>query len=940
MLPIEPPAEPPPPPPPEASVEAAVDIPPPPPEEPPAEAAPPPASSDDEIIVTGTRIKRSQTFVSSAPVEVIDRKQLEFIGANNLADVVSYLTIAPGSVLGGAVTVNLRGLGGGATLVLLNGRRMLPSASGAVTEQAADLSTIPLTAVERVEILKGGASAIYGADAVGGVVNIITRRGFDGVRIEVDADATEEFDWDQEVTSITIGSKGERARVMASLQYSRSSELLSQDRDFTKGKAISTQGNPGSFIVGTGVVPDPDCEASPYSSLSMGATGTTCAFDFRDFRSMLGNSDRALGFAQGEFDVTGHTTLYSELLVSKLRGDSISSPSFPVPPPFPLVPANHVDNPFGQDVQFIGRPVGGEHGPAHSTSDDDSFRGVVGIKGDLEGAAADTFLESWEWDLYFTAGVSRNRLGVADNLRAELQDGLNSCSDPSDLSRCYNPFYSSVLGTGTPNSDAVIARISGRMASLTDQAMQTYNAGMNGSLFELPGGDVGLAFGGEIRHERRSSELDHDATQERYGFLIGTSGAEVSRDVHSGYLELSLPFYDGIELTGAGRLEHYTLTDNTELSPAAGLTIVPSDIVGRDNVAPAFQRLQLRGHVTRAFRAPTLYQAFPGFAVAPTLVTIPGQALPSFLPVQGFGNPELEPERAWSLSGGLAWSPHEVVGLNLDFWYFDYFNRIAAESANGILAQDFADDMSFNDPRVEVVTTSTGMQQVARVRTKQLNFSQGITTSGLDFGLALRVTGEQFGGGKDDFGQLSLAGEGTYTFSYTIPLANTPDRSVPAALGGGVKPPDGCEWEGATPDVAANRNGNAEYENLRCEVSGKRNELNFAPPITHLIMNIPLTWSFEGHLASVIGRFRTGMKDDNKIVDADGNFEDIDSDFTLDVQYGYTLKDEVGKALTLRVGIQNVFDSDPALASPTTLSDGFFGDPRGRILVAQLIQEF
>ena len=144
----------------------------------------------EEIVVTGSRIKRS-SFAAAAAVQVIDRKDLEYSGATNLADVVQYLTVAQGSGFqGGAqatgtVSVNLRGLGTGATLVLLNGRRVV-SSGGGIAFNFTDISTIPLAVVERIEILKGGASAIYGSDAVGGVINIITRKDWDGARIEVD----------------------------------------------------------------------------------------------------------------------------------------------------------------------------------------------------------------------------------------------------------------------------------------------------------------------------------------------------------------------------------------------------------------------------------------------------------------------------------------------------------------------------------------------------------------------------------------------------------------------------------------------------------------------------------------------------------------------------------------------------------------------------------
>jgi len=109
--------------------------------------------------------------------------------------------------------------------------------------------------------------------------------------------------------------------------------------------------------------------------------------------------------------------------------------------------------------------------------------------------------------------ADRGRLLIPDTLRGAVQDALNSCSNPADLSRCYNPFYSSINGTGTPNSTALIKSFYGAQQSITDSRMQTYNAGMTGKLFHLPGGEVGVAFGAEVRHESRSTKFDHDAAE-------------------------------------------------------------------------------------------------------------------------------------------------------------------------------------------------------------------------------------------------------------------------------------------------------------------------------------------------------------------------------------------------------------------------------------------
>ncbi len=347
-----------------------------------AEAA---ASSSQEMVVTGSRLKQASSFSSASPVQVMDRKELEQTGATNVADVVTYLTVAQGSGFQGAgsqsfgtVSINLRGLGEGATLVLLNGRRMpLSGAYNPKGQQFTDLSTIPLVAIERIEILRGGASAIYGSDAVAGVINIITRKNFDGARLELDGETTSRFDQRDGTVSAALGAASQRGRVFLAGSYFNRSELIANQRDWTKDGYISSEGYPGTFILGTKTIPDAACNSVPGSAVvPNGASGPICSFGYRNFESLSPKAARANMFGSGEYDITKHTTAFGEILVSSLRGGYISSPSFPIPPPFLTVPANHVDNPFGQPQCWRSSgPWAAEAGGSRAETDDDTLRG-------------------------------------------------------------------------------------------------------------------------------------------------------------------------------------------------------------------------------------------------------------------------------------------------------------------------------------------------------------------------------------------------------------------------------------------------------------------------------------------------------------------------------------------------------------------------------------
>src|SRR5262249_14004310 len=157
------------------------------------------------------------------------------------------------------------------------------------------------------------------------------------------------------------------------------------------------------------------------------------------------------------------------------------------------------------------------------------------------------------------------------------------------------------------NSQSVVDSIFGTATTVSEQTLQTYQAGTSASLFDLPGGPVGLALGGELRHERRQTRVDHDSSEQKYTFFLCSTNAAASRDVVSGYAELRWPFVRGLELQTALRVEHYSDIARTTPSPFAGLSLAPAKLVGEERVPAFLRKLQLTGQVTSAFRAPTLY---------------------------------------------------------------------------------------------------------------------------------------------------------------------------------------------------------------------------------------------------------------------------------------------------------------------------------------------
>jgi iron complex outermembrane recepter protein len=882
---------------------------------------------EDEIIITGTRIRAKSAFGNAAPVAVIDRKQLERSGAANVADALQYMTAAQGNATaslgagGGAAGVNLRGLGAGATLLLVNGRRTNPSGTGPGVAFYSDISTIPLAAIERIEVMTTGAAAIYGADAVGGVVNVITRRNWSGGKVQAEGKTTSRTDLGEYTLSGSLGAVGERSRVLAAGSYFRRGELTADKRSFANGKFWGPQGYPGAFIpIATPamgmvpampaglVMPDAACGPASGTETTPALGGTSCKFDYRRYIALVAHGERANAFASGEFDITDHLVMFGEVMLSRFRGDN-PLPIYLIGAPYPVVPANHVDNPYGRPVAYYGVPGGGRPTLGTvSTNSDDSLRGVVGLKGDFAGNT-ESYFESWAWELGVSIGISRFHRTTEDTLRDAFQLALNNCSDPKNLARCYNPFYSATDGTGTGNSQEVIDTFAGRQIETTDHSLQTYNAGLTGELLELPGGPLGMALGGEFRSEWRSSEWDHDTRQGRYAFSGLGKDRRANRNVYSGYLELRWPILSGLELQTAARLEYYDDTDATPISPSAGLSIVPSELIGREQTAGALRRLQFRGSASKSFRAPSIYNTYPGATTLGTALTVNKQ--PSYTPVTYIGSQTLEPEEAYTFSAGFTWTPLDALNLTADYWYYNYNNRIQVEAPQQLINTWEAAGMP-PSPKI-IVDPVTG--SVGPVISSTINVEGSVITSGIDFG----VTANLLDGGADQGAALSIGVQGTWTINYEVPPAEAQERTAP----------DGTKYKDCTGLTTEDH----------CDVAGNRNSATAAPALPRLKLNIPLFAGFGGHSLTATGHYISGYEDD--IANPDMTYRMVDAWVTIDLQYAYSLRDIIGKELILRIGCANLLDRQPSYVNGVAAAyDVEVHEPRGRMLYADMSAEF
>jgi outer membrane receptor protein involved in Fe transport len=349
---------------------------------------------ESEIVVTGSYLRRTEDRIGS-PVSTFDRELLERQGISNSADLVRTLPENFGSELNsdvqgqggtlGTANVNLRGLGLNSTLVLLNGRRQSEYAiNNANGDTFVDVNTlVPLIALERVEVLKDGASALYGSDAIAGVVNFITRRRFDGLRLAADyRSVTEGSQSDAQLEGL-VGWRGSRGGVLLAAAYTERTSLLSSERrSITAGSGLSTLGQPASFQLlfypivngrpnfnappqpAGPPLADPLCGDPRVGGIPGAGPSGACGIDVSDFNTLVPQEERFVAYGQADYELAEGVRARIEGSYASTEASSITSSGFPILQ-FPIVPANNPGNtfvyprPFGPpgSGQFTGNPA-------------------------------------------------------------------------------------------------------------------------------------------------------------------------------------------------------------------------------------------------------------------------------------------------------------------------------------------------------------------------------------------------------------------------------------------------------------------------------------------------------------------------------------------------------------------------------------------------------
>lgn len=643
----------------------------------------PAQETTDEVIVTGSRIARGSDFESPSPVITIDTESIQRSGYNNLQQLMEKLPANGAgafstrgnnqdSTANGAASISLRGLGPNSTLVLVNGRRVAISAfAESVTTNFVDINSIPVAAIERVEVLKDGSSAVYGSDAIAGVINVILRDDFEGFETSLSYGQTDGGDYEEQNLSAIWGFGGDDSNLTMIFDYWKNTSLFNAElggRFATPNQSErggqdfrSSRGYPGAFRRGTAIFPDPSCPADRN-------TGSVCVFDFGPFNVLIPEAERTGLLLLGKQGLGNGMEVFTEIAVQHNTSIAQGAPT-PLDDQAGLtVPATHPNNPFGgTGVIDIYRYRTVDAGPRRWNIETDNLRGVLGIRGELAG---------WNWEV---AGQRARSESEQVGGRSDGWVRTDLLQQEIDAGR-YNPFGA------TQNPDSVLNAISTSLIRRGKSDFTMLDASVTGELFDLGNNTVRMATGVEYREERVSDTPDDQFIR---GLIFGTESvsAAASRDSWAAYVEFAVPILDNLELDLAVRYDDYSdfgSTTNPKLAarwePISGLAVRAS--WGTGFRAPSLAQIGLGPSQESLFFIDTFGCAINPAYCASTDYTIVFS-----------GNEDLEAEESESFNVGLAWQASDSMEVTLDLWDIVQENKID-QVPFGFLYQQFCNEQT------------------------------------------------------------------------------------------------------------------------------------------------------------------------------------------------------------------------------------------------------
>ncbi len=928
----------------------------------PVEEAPPiaiaKADKVEEIMVTGSRIRR-KTLTTEAPVTVLSREQMGQTGKMSIGAILQQLP-SQGNAINvqfnnggsGATRMNLRSIGSSRTLVLVNGRRHVAGGTGANT--SVDLNAIPVGVIERVEILKDGASAVYGTDAIGGVVNIITRQDFEGVEANAYIGSTSRNDAQTYDVSFTTGAASDKGSFMISggfyeqkSSFAGSRVFGNTDREYDydpdtpedervydqgssappEGSLIDRIGDPGNFNFqrrGTTASGSPCgfCFMDPNGLRNFGRGGVANydlanPYEVGDFynyqpQNYLVTPQRRYNvWAQGQYHLTDTVKAYVEASYINRKSAQILAPT----PLFIIsegisVSKDNVYNPYGRDFIDIRRRMV-EAKNRRFRQDIDTFRIVTGLTGELPDMGS---LTDWTWDMNLNFGrTNATSINEGRFRRSSVIKALGPDEDCVDDCVPLNLFG----GAGTITKEQLdYISYTGIARGYSQQ--QSANLGVSGNLFEIvEGNPVALALGYEFRSEKGGNLPDPiTASGDTTGNKEDPTKGEFYLNEAYGELVIpilaDMPGIKALEVTAAVRAFDYSTF-------GAGATY---KLGAKWDVTEFFA---FRGTYSTGYRAPGVGALFAGTSDSFPSVSDPCSGdrtdrVDANCKAEGIvadtkdpntqlrarvgGNKDLQPETATTFTVGAVLSPTMIKGLEatVDYWNITIDDSITTLGAQVIL------EACYNAPSPDQRQFCEFVQRDPNLNNNIINIIDTLTntggtkTSGVDLSLRYsKGTG---------FGRLGLDTSATYLVNY--------DEIIPSTL-----------------------NPGGEY---RWKAKGVY-DFNLRPALK---WNTTVSWNLDGAQAGFVVRYISGGKECEDVCNGEAPPEaetppsrPISAIATVDLFTGYTMDVLNGKS-TISAGINNLLDQDPPVIYNgfQADSDGATYDYLGRYFYLRLTHQF
>jgi iron complex outermembrane receptor protein len=763
-----------------------------------ADASNPADTAVEEVVVTGSRLTTTSTFTTPTPVTALTADQLQASAPATLAEGIKLLpsvvpgggpTAGGGTANGGQNFLNLRGLGNTRTLTLLDGHRFISAGpTGTI-----DTNLLPQGLVQRVEVVTGGASAAYGSDAVGGVINFILDKKYEGLKADASYGISQHNDGEEWKAQLTIGKAfmGGRGHFLASGEWYTNDGVNGDRRQFRRmasnllanpspvgprlvtGNDLRTPYTQGSLIVigaggtaannnafrgimfGPGGVPVPYDYGTISSDIGItnGSQNGGDGFRVSTGQEILRPLDRKTIFARGSFDLTDSVTAFVEASYGETESNFQSSPTT-------QTITIQRDNAFlaraapsiVAQMTALGVPrltlnrLTLEAGPSFNDNFNYTSRFLGGLEGEVKG---------WKWEGSFQKGENRNKNSLDPNLitanMALAADAVlnpvtgaivcrSTLTAPTNGCVPFNPF-----GVGAPSA-AALDYVMGHSVFVTVTKQTFAEASISGDLFDLPAGPVAVAAGAEYRRETANTVADPLSNAGAYR-LVNQQDFHGKYSVKEAFAEVQVPivkdmrFIESLDLNAAGRITDYSTSGTVETWKVGLSWQVTSDF-------------RFRATRSRDIRAPNLTELFATGRQNNITVddSLTGRSYFS-VPNRTFGNADLKPEVAKTEVIGFVYRPEWLPSFNLavDYWAIRIKDAIGNIGGNNAVQQCNLSNQS--SPICAFVTRDPVTRAVIGTRTSPANLTVQ-KTDGVDIEASYAPPLEDWIGG--DPGKLNL----------------------------------------------------------------------------------------------------------------------------------------------------------------------------------------